>query len=132
MNIFIDTSAFFALLDADDAHHQKAKGAWVEVLKPENNLVTTNYVLIESFALIQNRLGLDALKGFQNDLLPLLGIEWIQDHTHALAVSALLAASKKSLSLVDCVSFEVIRDLGISKVFCFDPHFSDQGFACIP
>jgi predicted nucleic acid-binding protein len=132
MNIFVDTSAFFALLDADDAHHKKAKGAWVEALKPENNLVTTNYVLIESFALIQNRLGLDALKEFQNDILPLIGIEWVLAHHHTRAVSALLAASKKSLSLVDCVSFEVIRDLGLSKVFCFDPHFSDQGFTCIP
>jgi len=132
MNIFIDTSAFFALLDGDDAHHKKAKGVWGEVLKPENNLVTTNYVLIESFALIQNRLGLDALKEFQNDILPLIGIEWVPAHIHARAVSALLAVSKKSLSLVDCVSFEVIRYLGISKVFCFDPHFCEQGFGCIP
>lgn len=129
MNIFIDTSAFYALLDGDDAHHKKAKEAWVEVLKPENNPVTTNYVLVESFALIQSRLGMDALKGFQNDILPLISVEWIGENIHARAVSALLAASKKSLSLVDCVSFEVIRQLGISTVFCFDPHFSEQGFS---
>jgi predicted nucleic acid-binding protein len=132
MNIFIDTSAFFALLDGDDAHHKKSKEAWVRVLKPENNLVTTSYVLVESFALIQSRLGMGAVKGFQNDILPLISIEWVGENVQARAVSALLAASKKSLSLVDCVSFEVIRQLGISTVFCFDPHFSEQGFSCVP
>jgi predicted nucleic acid-binding protein len=132
MNIFIDTSAFYALLDGNDAHHKKAKEAWVEVLGPENNPVTTNYVLVESFALIQSRLGRDALQGFQNDILPLISVEWIGENVQARAVSALLAASKKSLSLVDCVSFEVIRQLGISRVFCFDPHFSEQGFSRMP
>ncbi len=132
MNIFVDTSAFYALLDGGDVHHKRAKKGWGEVLKTENNLITTNYVLVESFALIQNRLGMDALKGFQNDVLPLIGVEWVGENVHAKAVSALLAASKKSLSLVDCVSFEVIRGLGISKVLCFDPHFSEQGFSLIP
>lgn len=132
MNIFVDTSAFYALLDRDDAQHKKAKQAWAELLKPETNLVTSNYVLIESFALIQSRLGMEALKGFQNDLLPLIHVEFIGEAEHARGVSALMAASKKSLSLVDCASFEVIRRLGLTQVFCFDPHFSDQGFSRIP
>jgi len=75
---------------------------------------------------------MDALQGFQNDILPLISVEWIGENVQARAVSALLAASKKSLSLVDCVSFEVIRQLGISRVFCFDPHFSEQGFSRMP
>ena len=32
MRIFVDTSAFFALLDRDDANHKKAKDIWNKVL----------------------------------------------------------------------------------------------------
>ena len=32
MRVFVDTSAFFALLDRDDANHKKAKEIWNKVL----------------------------------------------------------------------------------------------------
>ncbi|MBI5025721.1 MAG: PIN domain-containing protein [Nitrospirae bacterium] len=131
MIIFVDTSAFYALLDRDDANHQKAKKTWSDLLNPENALITSNYVLVESFALIQHRLGLEAVRGFQEDLLPLINIEWINAETHKSGVSALLVASKRKLSLVDCVSFEIMRTFGIKMVFAFDPHFKEQGFKCI-
>lgn len=44
----------------------------------------------------------------------------------------MLAANRRNLSLVDCVSFEVMRDLGVKDVFAFDPHFREHGFTCIP
>ncbi|HYA12029.1 MAG TPA: PIN domain-containing protein [Thermodesulfovibrionales bacterium] len=132
MRIFVDTSGFFALLDRDDADHKKARKIWSDVLNPENTLITSNYVIVESFVLIQHRLGLEALRGFHEDMLPLINIEWIDAEIHKSGVSALLAASRRKLSLVDCVSFETIRTLGIKTVFAFDPHFAEQGFKCIP
>jgi len=42
MRIFIDTSAFYALLDRDDAYHPRAKRAWTDLLKAEHALVTSN------------------------------------------------------------------------------------------
>ena len=132
MRIFVDTSGFFALLDRDDANHKKARKIWSDVLNPENTLITSNYVIVESFVLIQHRLGLEALRGFHEDMLPLINIEWIDAEIHKSGVSALLAASRRKLSLVDCVSFETMRTLGIKTVFAFDPHFAEQGFKCIP
>jgi predicted nucleic acid-binding protein len=35
------------------------------------------------------------------------------------------------LSLTDCVSFAVIRRLGLRKVFCFDRHFQEQGIEIV-
>jgi predicted nucleic acid-binding protein len=81
---------------------------------------------------MQRRLGLEAVRVFQEDILPLINIEWIDKETHQSGMSALLAASKRDLSLVDCVSFETMRTLGIKTVFAFDPHFAEQGFKCIP
>jgi predicted nucleic acid-binding protein len=131
MRVFIDTSAFYALLDRDDENHRKAKNAWADLLKNDDTLLTNNYVLVETFALIQHRLGMDAIRGFQNDILPLVNIEFVVPELHRSGVSALLAASRRNLSLVDCVSFEMMRVLEIKTAFAFDPHFKEQGFNII-
>ncbi|MBI4843670.1 MAG: PIN domain-containing protein [Nitrospirae bacterium] len=132
MRIFIDTSAFFALLDSNDSNHKKAKNAWSSMLNPENILVTSDYILVECFALIQNRLGMEAVRAFHEDVLPVVNIEWINSGVHRSGVSALLASSRRRLSLVDCTSFEIMRNLGIRTVFTFDPHFKEQSFICVP
>jgi predicted nucleic acid-binding protein len=132
MIIFIDTSAFYALIDADDANHRKAEKSWNAILDPEHTLLTSNYVLLECFALMQHRLGLEAVRNFQEDVLPVIGIEWVEEPVHRAGISALLAAAKRKLSLVDCVSFEIMRMVGAKTAFAFDPHFAEQGFTCIP
>lgn len=131
MTVFFDTSAFLAILNKDDANHQNAKKLWGELIYSENILITNNYVTVESLALIQRRLGMESVRVFQEDVLPLINIEWIDKAMHEAGISALLTASRKKLSLVDCVSFEVMRNLGIKKVFAFDPHFKEQGFEVI-
>ncbi len=131
MRIFIDTSAFYALLDRDDANHHKAKKAWTDLLGAEHTLVTSNYILVETFALLQNRIGVDAVRGFQEDILPLINVEFVSPEMHRSGISALLSASRRSLSLVDCVSFEFMRSSGIRSVFAFDNHFKEQGFVTL-
>jgi predicted nucleic acid-binding protein len=44
----------------------------------------------------------------------------------------MLAAGRKKLSLVDCVSFETMRLLGVTIAFTLDKHFKEQGFICRP
>jgi len=131
MRIFIDTSAFYALLDRDDANNQKAAKAWTTLLGAEHTLVTSNYILVEALALMQNRLGLEAVRGFQEDILPLITIEFVSQEMHRSGIAALLSASRRSLSLVDCISFEIMRSSGIKTVFAFDNHFKEQGFSVL-
>jgi uncharacterized protein len=132
MRIFVDTSAFYALLDRGDENHGAAKGAWTQMLDKGDPSVTSNYVLVETFALLQNRLGMAAVRGFQEDVMPVAHVEFVSPEQHRSGISALLAADRRGLSLVDCVSFEVMRHLGIRTVFCFDTHFREQGFTLIP
>ncbi len=131
MIAFIDTSAFYALLDRDDANHSRSKKIWSGLLNSDCTLVTSNYVLVETFALAQHRLGIEAVRGVQEEIVPLLNIEWIKDETHNAGIGALLTASKRKLSFVDCVSFEIMRALGLKDAFAFDPHFSEQGFTLL-
>lgn len=132
MRTFIDTSALYAILDRDDANHRKAKGAWIGLVHDENILVTSNYILVETFALMQNRLGLGAARAFQEDILPLINVEFVTSGIHRSGIAAFLAASRRNPSLVDCVSFEIMRTLGIKSAFTLDPHFKEQGFLIVP
>lgn len=130
--VFIDTSAFLALLDADDAHHAPAASTWRDLLQDEDLLVTSNYVLVETLALVQHRMGMAAARCFQEEIVPLLDIQWITGEIHQRACSAMLAAARKKLSLVDCSSFEVMRRSGIRLAFTLDRHFKEQGFSMRP
>lgn len=132
MSVFVDTSAFLAVIDADELHHSPAKAAWNELIANDEPLVCTNYVLIETFALLQSRLGLKAARLFQEDIVPVLAIDWVDDLGHAAGTTAWLTAGRGKLSLVDCVSFESMRRLGIKSAFTLDRHFKEQGFACLP
>jgi predicted nucleic acid-binding protein len=129
---FVDTSAFYAILDADDRHHPAAKIAWETLLRAGDTLVTTNYVLVETIALLQHRIGLEAVRVFQEDIVPLLRVEWIDGPAHGGGMTGVLAGRRRGVSLVDNVSFFTMRRLGIRDVFAFDPHFSEQGFRCRP
>ena len=130
--LFVDTSAFYAGLDGDDAEHGRARRVWDRVFQESIPAVTTNYVIVETTALVQSRLGTDAVRSLHDDILPLLRIEWIDEARHDAGVGVLLAASRRKLSLVDCVSFVVMRQFGLREVFCFDRHFAEQGFQCVP
>ena len=111
--------------------HREARREW-ESLLPSARLVTTNYVLLETAALLQNRIGLDAVRAFAADVLPILDVEWVDEPRHRAALESVLTANRRGLSLVDCLSFQVMRELGLEKVFCFDAHFGEQGFQTVP
>jgi predicted nucleic acid-binding protein len=96
------------------------------------SLICNNYVLVETIAVLQNRLGMDAMMVFQNDVRPILTILWVDENLHQRAVSALLAAQRRRLSLVDCASFESMRQAGIRQAFAFDVDFEEQGFEVLP
>jgi uncharacterized protein len=132
MSVFIDTSGLLAVLDADDFAHPRAKAAWLKLLSSDTPLITSNYVIIETFALLQNRLGMEAVRLFREDIVPVIDIKWVDEVVHHAATSALLAASRRKLSLVDCVSFEIMRRYGSKTALTLDAHFREQGFGCMP
>ncbi len=132
MTIFVDTSALYAVLDRDDERHEQARETWTRILSEDAPLLTSSYVLVESFALIQSRLGMEALRTFSDAVLPVIRPHWVSEEDHRTAAQAVLAADRRGLSLVDCVSFHVMRRLRVRKVFAFDQHFDEQGFRVVP
>ncbi|MCY4468036.1 MAG: PIN domain-containing protein [Thiotrichales bacterium] len=132
MSLFVDTSALLTFLDADQPRHADVIDAWERAIAGDRHLFTSNYVLVESFALVQRRLGLDALRALADILVPLLRPLWIDEDLHAAAVAALFAASRRKLSLVDCTSFELMRRHGLTEALALDDDFARQGFGLLP
>ena len=132
MSLFVDTSAILAFLDADQPRHADVIDAWDQAIAGQLRLFTSNYVLVESFALVQRRLGLEALRALADVLVPLLRPLWIDEELHAAAVAALFAAGRRKLSLVDCTSFELMRRHGLIEALALDDDFARQGFRLVP
>jgi len=130
--IFVDTSALFALLNTAEPNSVHASEQWSKLLHEDDNLLTTNYIVVECIALIQNRLGFRAVEKFISDLLPLMNVVWMDEEQHAESLNHFLLANRRNLSLVDCSSFDTMRRLDIQTVFTFYPHFREQGFNVIP
>ena len=132
MSVFIDTSAFLAILNAKDKQHHDATIAWEHLIASRETLISSNYVVVETVTLLQRRFGIDVAQSFQENVYPILEVEWVDKSIHHAGIATVFTASRRRLSLVDCVSFEVMRRQGITRAFCFDAHFAEQGFECIP
>lgn len=132
MSIFVDTSALIAFLDADQPRHAEVIDTWDRAIADEKALFTSNYVLVESFALVQRRLGLEALRALADVLVPMLRVVWVDEELHAAAVASLLTAGRRKLSLVDCTSFELMRRRGLAEALALDDDFARQGFRRLP
>jgi predicted nucleic acid-binding protein len=128
MTVFVDTSAFLAVLAADDEYHTAAAAIWRRLISDEEPLVTNNYVLVETVALLQRRVGLQAVRAFQSKVMPSLLVRWVDETLHEQALTSVLSANRRNLSLVDCTSFQTMRQDGINRAFTFDQHFAEQGF----
>ena len=131
-HIFVDTSAFYALLDRADKYHEPARDVWPTLLKTDIALVTTNYVVSETVAVLQWRIGFDAAKLWCQDVLRALDVYWVDETNHQQAYELWLNLGRRRSSLVDCVSFVTMHQNRIEKAFAFKTSYIDQGFEVLP
>lgn len=131
-DVFVDTSAIYAILVADDPAHADAKAALDELERTDATLLTSSAVLYESAALLQRRAGVDAVRRFRERIEPALEVRWVDRPMYDAAMAALLTAGAKDVSLVDWTSFAMMRASACRKAFAFDDDFTRQGFEVIP
>jgi predicted nucleic acid-binding protein len=126
--IFLDTSAIYALADKADPNHVAARSKFDLVLKSGETLLLHNYILVESAALLQARLGVQAAILFLNDAKA-FEVEWVDRTLHQEAKEELQRIGMRGISFVDCVSFVVMRRKRVQTTLAFDPDFHRQGFS---
>lgn len=127
--IFIDTSFFKALFDPEDSFHPEAKKIWQKVNEEKLPMVTSNYILDESFTLLRKRCGCALVRKFRNDLAVTRNISIIRVILSDEAGGwKWFLKNWSNLSFTDCVSFAVMERLGLKRVATFDNHFFRAGF----
>lgn len=129
MIVFVDTSGIFAYLVQDDYMHVRAKAIFQSFAENNTQLLTSSYVLVETTALLQRRIGMDAVIDFHNKIQPLLDVIWVDEYWHTKAINRLITLNQKKVSLVDCLSFVIMDAREIGTVFSFDNHFEKNGFS---
>jgi predicted nucleic acid-binding protein len=132
VNVFVDSSGLYALLDADSSEHSAAVQEWDILRGAGAALRTHSYVVVETAAIVQRRIGMDAALTLHRDVMPILSVRFVDRELHHEATTSLLAAGRRKVSLVDWASFAVMRNENLTEAFAFDRHFAEQGFSLRP
>ncbi|MFN7961987.1 MAG: PIN domain-containing protein [Thermoanaerobaculia bacterium] len=126
--ILVDTSALYALLVESDQAHTQAVRAFEQLARREDALVTTSYVLVELYALLGRRVGMQAVAATRESLAPLLTVLWVQEELHERALDLVVNKTQAGLSLVDASCFVAWSDGRFDAVWAYDRHFEVAGF----
>lgn len=127
--VFVDSSMFKALIDPQDDFRQTALIIWDKLKSASLTLTTSNYIVDETFTLIRTKCGLELAKKFRAFLIdnsPILKINRVVVADEANAWEWFVKDWSK-LSFTDCVSFAMMKRLGLTRVATFDTHYTKAG-----
>ncbi len=129
---FVDTSAYFALLDQDDANHAQALAISRRLIAEGWRLFTTSFVLAETHALLLNRLSQALATRFLREMEhgPTT-LVWVTPADVERAKAIIYQYDDKDFSLTDATSFAVMERLRVPSAFTFDRHFAQYGFTIL-
>ena len=131
--VFLDTFGLIALLNRDDEYHRSAAAAFGRIGEAGRTVVTTNLVLGE----LGNGLARTPLRAEVGWLIgqlhtdPASTVVHVDRKTFADGVDLYVKRGDKFWGLVDCVSFVIMRAMGLADAFTADHHFRQAGLNCL-
>jgi len=128
--VFIDTGFFKALVDGGDDFHSQAEKLWQKLREGGKALIISNYIIDECLTVIRVKCSLEKALKFRDLLAENSQIVKIMRVTASDEAGAWqwFVKNWSKLSFTDCVSFALMKRLGIKQAAAFDEHFKRAGF----
>ena len=135
--LFVDTGAWLAIVVKRDQYHKLAADYYRQLSKRRISLITTNYVLQETYTRIRYDDSLNKAIQFHAIITEAiqkgrLRLEWITPSIHEEAWTVFGNYPDHPFSFVDCTSFVVAKKVHAQTVFGFDTSFKIVGFILEP
>jgi uncharacterized protein len=131
--IFLDTSFAIALSSVTDQNHVRAVQLANQIETDKTCLVTTQAILLEiGNALSKQRhrvAAIQLLESLETD--PSVEVVLFTNSLYKLAFNLFKQREDKEWGLVDCISFIVMQDRGITDALTADTHFQQAGFRAL-
>lgn len=128
---FVDTGAWYALLDRNDPDHAEVVQAFQDY---RGRLITSNFVFDEAVTLARYRLGWDVARKLGSQLREqrIARMERVTPKDEAAAWSIFDQYRDKRFSFTDCTSFALIQRLELPLSLAIDSDFRSFGLHCLP
>ena len=132
--LFVDTSAWFALVEPKDRRHFNVATQLRSRISDGFKPVTTNLVIAETHALLLTRSHRAAALAFLRGVrTPPNAVVISDEEIEKRAQHAWIERyADQTFSLTDAVSFTVMTERGINEALTLDRHFTTAGFTRVP
>lgn len=129
--IFVDTGAWYALLDRNDPDHARVTETFREY---RGRLLTSNFVFDEAVTLARYKLGYEVARELGHQLREqrVARLEQVTRKDEAAAWSIFERYDDKRFSFTDCTSFALVQRLGLALCLAIDSDFRSFGLHCLP
>ena len=132
-SVFLDTSFAIALSSVTDQNHLRAVELANQIEANRTRLVTTQAVLLEiGNALSKQRhraAAIQLLESLETD--PSVETVLLTNSLYRSAFNLFKQREDKEWGLVDCISFIVMQNRGITDALTADTHFQQAGFRAL-
>ncbi|MGC8638633.1 MAG: type II toxin-antitoxin system VapC family toxin [Isosphaeraceae bacterium] len=129
--VFPDTVGLLAIWNADDQWNPVAAPVFATLAAQGRRLVITSYVLLECGNAAARRTFRNDVTGLRRALLARQALIEPTSEDIEQAWNAFERRESGTASIVDHVSFIVMRRFGLTEAFTNDAHFKAAGFATL-
>ena len=131
--VFLDTSYAIALSVSNDEHHQRAVKLAEQLEAEGTRLITTRAIILEignALAGLRYRsAAIQLVDALEND--PKVKVVPVTEELCERAFDLYRNRLDKEWGLIDCISFIVMEENGITDALTADDHFKQAGFRAL-